>query len=164
LTGVITFLFRRAYRVLYPDATDERFSQCLMVLLFSPAAMRAHDLLSRSLLERFHPVAVAATLCAGADFRRFARQILLDLQHPALPLATEGKPEHAAIEAAARAQTLAAVELTVRSAGATPAELTRPPLPLDPTCRAFCPRCHAQFTSPDLRCTDCGGLPVRAFG
>jgi hypothetical protein len=164
LTGTIAVLFRRAHRSLYPDAEEERFSQFLTVLLFSPAAMRAHDMLARPLLERFHPLAVAAALCDSPGFQRFARLLLLDLRNPVRPLATDGNPPLAALEAASRARTLAAAEQVVRATGADPAELTRPPAPLDATCRAFCPRCHAQFTSVDLACTDCGGLPVQGFG
>jgi hypothetical protein len=163
LTGTIAFLFRRAHRGLYPEAGDERFSQFLMVMLFAPAAMRAHDLLSRPALEMFHPMAVAAVLASPAEFRALARRVLLDLRHPALPLATEGQPHLAAIEESGRTATLAAVEALVRKAGDDPAELTRPPTPLDATCRAFCPRCHAQFTSTNLHCSDCGGLAAQPF-
>jgi hypothetical protein len=163
LTGTIGFLFRRAHRSLHPEAVDERFSQTLMVFLYSPAAMRAVDFLSRPLLERFHPLAAASVLCGGAGYRAFAGRTLLDLRHPALPLATEGRPQLAAIEESFRAQVLTSAEALVRQSGVDPSELTRPPAPLDATCRAFCPRCHAQFTSVDAGCGDCGGIPLKGF-
>ena len=161
--GTIAFLFRRAHRSLHPSADDERFTQFLMALLFPPAAIRACDLLSRPLIETFHPLAVASALCNDKELRRFARPLLLDLRNPALPLATEDNLELAAVEEWSRARTLAAAEAALRRSGVDPAELTRPPSPADATCRAFCPRCHAQFTLLDTRCGDCGGLPVRAF-
>jgi hypothetical protein len=37
------------------------------------------------------------------------------------------------------------------------------PLAADESCRAYCPRCEAQFTSEDGACADCGGLAVVPF-
>lgn len=163
LTGAAAFFFRRAHQKLHPEAVDERFSQTLMVLLFSPAAMRATDMLSRPLGERFHPLTVARVLCSDQNFRVIARRMLLDMRYPLPAIAPKGKPELAAMAENTRLQTLAAAESLVRDSGVDPAELTRPPARLDPTCRAFCPRCEAQFTALDLRCTDCGGLAIRPF-
>lgn len=163
LTGTAAVFFYRAHRTLHPNAGDERFAQTLMVLLFSPAAMRAADMLSRPLAEPFHPLVAARVLCREATFKALAQRLLLDLRHPRRPLAVEGKAELAAIEENSRQQLLRAAEALVREAGVDLAELTRPPARLDATCRAFCPRCHAQFTATDLRCTDCGGLPIQAF-
>jgi hypothetical protein len=135
-----------------------------MILLYPPAAIRASDALSRPLLESCHPLAAAAVLCDAPHFETFARRTLLDLRHPARPLATENQPALAAIEESARAETLAAAELVVRKAGLDPEKIIRPPEPSDSTCRAFCPRCHALFTSADSSCSDCGGMPLTPFG
>lgn len=159
LTGITMILFRRAHLALYPDAGDERFSQCLMVLLYSPAAMRASDALSRPLLEHFHPLAAASVLCNGKNFHALARQLLRDLRFPALPLATDDQPQLAAIEKSTRALTLAAAEALVKKTGVNLDDLLRAPPPLDATCRAYCPRCHAQFTTVEATCSDCGGMP-----
>ncbi len=159
LTGITMILFHRAHLALHPDAGDERFSQCLMVLLYSPAAMRASDALSRPLLENFHPLTVASVLCDGKNFHALARQLLRDLRFPALPLATDDQPQLAAIEKTTRALTLAAAEALVKKSGINPDDLMRAPQPLDATCRACCPRCHAQFTAVEATCSDCGGMP-----
>ena len=163
LLATTAFLFRRAHYALFPAAADERFNQFLMILLYPPAAIRACDALSRPLFEFFHPLAVASVLCPEARFRSFARQTLLDLRYPARPLATEGQPALAAVEDFSRATVLAEAESLVRRMGVDPEEITRAPEPMDAACRAFCPRCHAQFTTPDARCADCGGMPLRPF-
>ena len=164
LTGTVTFLFRRAHRALFPQAEDERFAQCLMILLFPPAAIRAGDMLSRPLLESFHPITVASVVCPPAEFKNAARRWLLDLQHPALPIGASHDATIAAVEAGSRKTTLDAAEQLLRESGLDPADLTRPPAPADESCRAYCPRCQAQFTKLDARCADCGGMPVQALG
>jgi hypothetical protein len=155
--------FRRAHLALYPSASDERFNQFVMILLYPPAAIRACDALSRPLLESFHPLAAAAVLCDAPHFETFGRRTLLDLRHPARPLATENQPALATIEESARAEVLATAEILVRKVGLDPEKIIRPPEPSDSACRAFCPRCHALFTSAEGSCTDCGGVPLTPF-
>lgn len=158
LTIATMIYFRRAHLALHPDAGDERFSQCLMVLLYSPAAMRASDALSRPLLEKYHPLTAASVLCGEKEFRTLARQLIRDLRFPALPLATDDQPLLAAIENSTRDLILAAAESLMVKSGINLVELTRAPQPLDASCHAYCPRCHAQFTTAEARCSDCGGM------
>jgi len=75
-----------AHRALYPHAEDERFTHTLTIALAPTSALRAHDALSRPLVEMFHPLAVAKVLLPEGRFREFARPVLLDIRHPALPL------------------------------------------------------------------------------
>jgi hypothetical protein len=164
LTGTLAVLFHRAHRALHPRAEDERFAQGLMILLFPPAAIRAGDMLSRPLLECFHPLTLASILCPAQEFQRLARRWLLDLQHPALPVDTAQDIAITRTESTSRQAALTAAMGLLRAAGLDPAQLTRPPAPADESCRAYCPRCQAQFTKLDACCADCGGMPVRAFG
>jgi hypothetical protein len=57
----------------------------------------------------------------------------------------------------------AAVEITeawLKESGVVSDELCHPPKPLDESCRAYCPRCEAQFTTVGQVCTDCGGIEL----
>lgn len=163
LAVAIAFLFRRAHREFYPRAEDERFTQFIIVLLSPATAVRAVDLLSRPLLERFHPLAAAQVLCDKAGFREFAGQILRDLTHPALPVCPGADAQAAAAERENRERLREAALGLIRKAGVAPEDLLRPPARRDPESKSYCPRCLAQFTRADGRCADCGGLPVAAF-
>ncbi|MCC6823376.1 MAG: hypothetical protein IT579_21810 [Verrucomicrobia subdivision 3 bacterium] len=160
LTVATASLFYRAHRALYPNATDERFTHTLTIALAPSSALRAHDALSRPLLEHFHPLAVARRLLPDNEFRTFARRVLLDLRHPARPWGISDQPEVVATEAYSRCACLKAAEEFLTLHGLAPGELGRAPVPTDASCRSYCPRCDAQFTAPRGECADCGGLAV----
>jgi len=164
LTVTTAVLFARAHRALYPDAHDERFTHTLTIALAPTSAMRAHDALSRPLLETFHPLAVARAFLNDRAFEEFARSILRDLRHPALPLGLNELAEAQAAEKMFRQTLLAAAEEFLTRHGIKLRELCLPPVPSDASSRAYCPRCEAQFTSADSSCADCGGLTLVAFG
>ncbi|MFA6546528.1 MAG: hypothetical protein WCS99_19080 [Limisphaerales bacterium] len=155
-TITIGILFFRAHRRLYPEAGDERFTHFLTSLLAAPTAARAHDLLTRPLLERFHPLAVAQVLADAGEFRVVAQQLLRELRHPALPVCPPGEAE--SVERDSRAMVLEFSEALTRRAGLDPDALLAPPSPLDCACRSYCPRCEEQFIAPTGVCEDCGGL------
>jgi hypothetical protein len=164
LTTATAFGFFRAHRALYPDAEDERFTHTLTILLAPTTAMRAHDALSRPLLEGFHPLAIAKVLLPEKDFREFARRVLLDLRQPALPLCPNDNPAARETELLARCAQQSEAEEFLQQAGVEPHDLCRPPTPADESCRAYCPRCNAQFTTVEGTCADCGGLGLVPFG
>jgi hypothetical protein len=85
------------------------------------------------------------------------------LRHPAQPVGPDAAPELAAAELHGRTALLAAVEGFLRTTGCNLEKLCVAPLPADEACRAYCPRCEAQFTSLEAQCADCGGLGVVAF-
>lgn len=156
-------LFHRAHRALYPDAEDERFTHTLTIALSPVNAMRAHDALSRPLLETSHPLAAARVFMRSAGFQNLARSVLLDLRNPALPLCPVNAAAARGAEAFSRQVLHEAIEDLLRQSGVDPDDLCRAPKPADETCRAYCPRCHAQFTKSTGRCADCGGLALAAF-
>lgn len=160
LTIATAAFFCRAHRALYPNVGDERFTLTLTIALAPSSALRAHDALSRPLLEHFHPLAVAKHLLPGKEFRIFARRVLLDLRHPARPWGTSELPEVVTTEAYSRHALLTATEEFLKQQSLAPDELGRAPAPADDSCRSFCPRCDAQFTTPTGECADCGGLAV----
>jgi hypothetical protein len=160
LTVATAIFFYRAHRALYPNAGDERFTLTLTIALAPSSTLRAHDALSRPLLENFHPLAVAKQLLPDKEFRTFARRVLLDLRHPARPWGISEEPEVVATEAYSRQAWLTAMEDFLNQNGLAPDELGRAPAPADDSCRSYCPRCDAQFTTLSGACADCGGLAV----
>lgn len=163
LTFSMATLFRRAHREFYPNAKDDRFTHTLTTALAPATSMRAHDILSRPLLESFHPLAVARVLLVEQQFRSFARNRLLDLRHPLLPICPNLKPAAVAAEKFFRGASLEITEAWLKQGGIEPDELCLPPKPLDEACRAYCPRCEAQFTSAEHGCSDCGEIVLIEF-
>jgi len=163
LTIATAIFFGRAHRALYPAADEERFTQRLTIALAPSSALRAHDLLSRPLVECFHPLVLAKQLLPNNEFRTFARRVLLDLRHPARPCVPSETPEVIATEAYARHALRTATEEFLNQQGLAPDELGSPPTPTDAACRSFCPRCGTQFTLPHAVCGDCGGLAAEEF-
>lgn len=162
-TTTIAVSFRRRHKQFYPHLEDERFTHFLIILLSPATAIRALDLLSRPLLEIYHPLAVARVLCTERDFCVVARNYLREINYPARPLCP--RPESAAIQAeqAMRSLLKQGVESLIKKGGQNLAELMRPPMPTDSACRSYCPRCLAQFTVTSGVCEDCGGVPLIAF-
>lgn len=158
-TVTIATVFFRAHRRLYPVADEERFTHFLTSLLAAPTAIRAHDLLARPLLERFHPLVVAQLLATPAAFQEVARDTLRELRFPAR-CGNELGAEAAAIEKNSRELLHELIVAALRRAGLEPDSLLVPPVALDASCRAYCPRCEAQFTTASGTCADCGGLPL----
>jgi hypothetical protein len=163
LTVATATMFRHAHRALYPDAGDERFTHTLTIALSPANAMRAHDALSRPLLETFHPLALARVFMRSAGFQNLARSVLLDLRNPALPWCPANDAPARGAEAFSRSALREEIQSMLKRSGVEPDGLCRAPKPADETCRAYCPRCHAQFTKSTGRCADCGGLALAAF-
>jgi hypothetical protein len=163
LTTTTAILFRRAHKELYPLAEDERFTHFLTILLSPATTIRAYDVLSRPLLEKFHPLAIAKVFCSETDFREFGRRILRELRHPALPVCARPEAAAQAAERYWRTSLQQRIEEFLRKSGADPEELLRPPAPADESSRSFCPRCLSQFTTTEGSCADCGGLALVPF-
>ncbi len=162
-TTVISILFLRVHRELYPAADDERFTHFLTILLSPATAIRAQDILSRPLLENFHPLTIAKVVCAREKFEQFVTEILRETRHPALPICPVPDGRAAEIEQSWREMLLKGMERFCREAGLDLEQLSRGPAPGDATCRSYCPRCLAQFTVPSGHCVDCGGLETVSF-
>lgn len=154
--------FRRGYLKLFPNREEERFSFTLMVALAPACAARAHDVLLRDALERFHPLPAALTTLPRAAFEAYARRLWRDLRNPALPRHPAGEGLER-IEAAGRESLRNAVAQFLKRAELDPKTLETEPERSDPACQAYCPRCEAQFTTPEGRCADCGGLALVEF-
>ncbi len=162
-TTLIACLARRAHQALYPEADEERFKLFLTLLLTPPAGIRAADVLGRPLLETAHPLAIARQICSPDQLQAWARQYLLDLRYPLLPVCPTSDAAAARCEQEFRAALLEATEEFLVACGLKPAALTAPPERLEPANQSYCPRCSAQFISPAGACPDCGGRQLVAF-
>lgn len=161
LTGAITLRFVRTHRHFYPAASDDRFKLGGLTLLAPAVTIRAADLLTKPLWERFHPVTAAAGLLPREEFARFARHCWRDLRYPLLPLPVF--PDAAAQETEQwfRAEQLLALETFLAEQKIPARELAIPLPPTDPSHTLHCPRCEAQFTAKATICADCGDRPLQ---
>ena len=160
LTCTIAIRFHRAHKTLFPAAEDERFTHFLIFLLSPATAIRALDVLSRSLLESYHPVAIAKVFCPAVRFEALARTYLRELRYQSL---SDGPRQDVTIEDAERywqAVSQRTLEDFLKRSGLDPEALLKPPAPTDETCLSYCPRCLAQFTTREGVCADCGGVPL----
>jgi len=162
-TTAIAVCFRRLHKHFFPALNDERFTHFLIILLSPATAIRAQDLLSRPLLEFYHPVAVAQVLGEENEFRALAAHYLRELRHPAQPICPRSETAAIAAEREMRGLLEREVEAVLKKAALDPAQLIRAPIPVDSTCRSFCPRCLAQFTVTTGACDDSGGVRLVAF-
>ena len=96
-------------------------------------------------------------------FRDFAREAFLALNHPLGPVGVPQEPAIREVEDHSRAVWQDAVAGFLKQNGLEPAQLLQPPPPADETCRSYCPRCLAQFTTSTGVCEDCRGLPLVPF-
>ena len=157
----IAVQFYQMHKRLFLEAEDERFTHFIIVLLSPASALRAHDLLSRTLLEAFHPLGVAQVFCSRPAFKRLAEDFLRELRYPIS--APHPEPLAQTTERYARELLLNRVEKFLRSHGVHPEELLAGPPRSDPGCLSFCPRCHAQFTLSEGACPDCGSVQLLQF-
>jgi hypothetical protein len=162
-TTTIALSFRRRHKQFYPHLEDERFTHFLIILLSPATAIRALDLLSRPLLETYHPLAVAKVLCTERDFCVLAANYLREVNYPARPLCPQSESSAIQAEQEMRSLLKQEVESLIKKAGQNLTELMRPPMPTESACRSYCPRCLAQFTVSTGVCEDCGGVSLIAF-
>jgi hypothetical protein len=163
LTIATAILFRRAHKHFYPEATEDRFSHFLTILLAPATTIRANDVLSRPLLEGFHPLAIARVLGSDQEFREFAGQMVREVSYPALPLWPGDDPVAQAAERQSRTLLLKILEAFLKNNGLDPRNLVQSPARADATSQSYCPRCLAQFTIPEGACADCGGIELARF-
>ncbi len=159
LTANIAFAYRRQHRRWYPAADEERFSYFLTFLLSPASAIRAVDGLSRSAAVTFHPLAVARAIGADADFRSLAAEWVRRARFPTHDV--PGRLDEA--ESEESRGWVAFVEGWLRGEGFNPNDATQPPVRVDPGERAYCPRCHSQFTRIEGHCSECHGVRLLAF-
>jgi len=161
LAALTTLAYRRAHRGLYPAADEDRFTQILMILLSPPLAVRALEWLGRPLFLAWHPLTLAAVFGRREEVSQLARRLLKQLKWP---VPSEVPVEHARaaeVDLSWRELQEKAVRRLLRTHDLDPDELLQPPKALDESCRSYCPRCDAQFTTVIGKCRDCGGIALQ---
>jgi len=151
-TIVISLLFSKAHRKIYPDDSAQILKPFITMLLAAPSAIRVQDILCRPLLEPFHPLAVAKALCPPDQFTPLASQTIRDLTYPRQKLNT--------VESAHRDTLLKTITTQLEL---DPADFLQPPKPTESTHTKYCPRCLQQFTQHAASCPDCGERELNRF-
>ena len=123
LTVSTAILFRGLHKQFYPAAGEERFTHFLTIMLAPATTIRANDVLSRPLLESYHPLAIAKVFCSEQDFREFARQHLREVAHPAMPLCPLQEPLAQAAESYSRGLLRETMHGFLKRSGVVPEEL-----------------------------------------
>ena len=154
----IAIMFYSAHRRFFPAESQERFENLLKMIVCPPVSMRAADVLTKSLLSGFSPVAVASVLPGPAD-EQFVRSFVLDLQHPL-------KHEITDVKAVETINWMNAEQL--RSSLLLIDRIDQFKGLLGPTERegesvAYCPRCGVQFVVDEGECPDCPGVELVVF-
>jgi len=147
ITGLgIAWAFRGAHRALFPDRNEGVMQNLIAVSLSPLAAIRALDPLAASLLEEFHPLAVASVVLPKHDFLKLAELELRKLKF-------------------VRRDTILERHLTVFLAkqSVDPSSLLAPPHPDSAQSRSFCPACLTQFVFDEGLCRECGDVPLQQF-
>lgn len=159
----IAFLFFRAHRRLFPGETQERFESLVKMIVCPPVSLRAADVLTRNLLTGYSPIVVANVLAGpSTGARQFARDFVLDLQHPLKHEITDEKAVET-INWMNAAQLKACIDHVERD-GRVKVESLLQAAEREGESVSYCPRCGVQFvTGAGDECPDCPGVELVAF-
>lgn len=152
----------RVHRRAFPARGAERRRGVIAITIAVVGALRAHELLTRHTLGRFHPLLLTAQLCAPQRFRKFAQDLLRDLVYPRPIPADEASSPAARTTAWLRAAERTACEALLRRHEIDPAEFVGVPAQRDPESQSVCPRCRCEFLHATGICPDCE-LPLIRF-
>lgn len=154
-------LFFLAHRRLLPECGGERAVHLAKMLLCPPIAIRAHDALSANLFSATPPLVLALELLDADDAAELAQDQLRQLHHPLHP---HDMPALAAgICQWHHQEWRELTEHLLAQRGLLPVLLVQPPTAPDHGAHAYCPRCHAQFSTLPPECPDCPGVTPVAF-
>lgn len=154
----IIVFFYRAHRSIYPEFKDERQNQLIKVMFFPPAALRAIDYISTSLLFKYHPLAAAFVLCNREQFNTFAERAVRDLRFPLRLDTLTG--ERKTVDEQYRQQMIAAVTLFLKNRGFSIEEMSATGFDPDTPALTYCPRCLCEYIIPSGNCADCPGVEL----
>ena len=159
----IVFLFFRAHRKFYPAESQERLESMAKMVLCPPVSLRAADGLTRNLLAEYSPIVVANVLAGqeGEGASQFAREFVLDLQHPLKHEVTDAAAAET-IDWMNAAQLKACLEHVARDRKAAGKSLLKA-AQREGDSISYCPRCLVQFVVAGDECPDCPGVVLVAF-
>ena len=161
LALALAFIVPKARKRIYPDGARRFPWESLKYVFYPVAAMRAREDLTTDRFADMHPLALCTELCADTERIRCARELLLRIRHPAVLSLVQDQEVDAVSNWFNK---LLAERLEKHLAETAPEILTDLiPLPLDPSCVSYCPRCQSQYRIMEGACTDCAGVSLQPF-
>lgn len=158
LLPLVCVSFHSLHKRYSSEGPWERAGCLLRFVLCPPCAIRACDQLSRNLVGKYHPIAVALALAPEPDAADFVRTILRDLRHPLRQ--DVGDPLSLSIDAEWRKEMTSEIERAALRSGMESRNMLMGIDPADGPIAAYCPRCLATFSSAVDSCPDCAGVPA----
>lgn len=160
---VVAKLFAKLHRFYYPHMVVERWSRLLSMILVPPSLIRCLDHITTRLISKHHPLAIASVLCDQVAFVRFARYLVLDLQHPLRPICPTQSHEEVETEKFYREILLEEIIEFLNQYCYLIKDIVGPPSIDGEGSMSYCPRCCRQFVLPQGNCYTCGGIPLQSF-
>ena len=152
------YTFNKVHRFLFPENTDERWKQIVLMILTPTASIRAKDFLLRELFAGFHFLVVARVILDSSQACIFTARVLRELTNP---LSTGGSTDKCkAVEWTETEWRTVVWEWAEKEFG-NPHKLIGAPEKLAPDCLCYCPRCLTQYMFVRTHCADCPGVVVR---
>jgi hypothetical protein len=161
LAFALAFIVPKARKRIDPSVRRRFPWESLKYVVYPVAAMRAREDLVTDRFVDMHPLALCMELCADTERVQCATELLLRIRHPAtLPLV----PDHDVDTVSNWFNRLLTECLEKHLAEIAPEILNNLiPLPLDPSCVSYCPRCRSQYRILEGACADCAGVFLQPF-
>ncbi len=146
----------RVHKKLMGAESYHRWEGWVKMVFCPPAAVRALDLISMDLLDRYHPLAVACVLTDKQEFQRLGWVLVREARH-SLPVDTSVRGL-AEIAEWHRQNLLEAAETCLKGEQVDLDGVDRMPTRSDASVKSYCPRCRTVYTMETGECPDCRGL------
>lgn len=157
LGWVLSFMFHKVHCKLHPEETYPRFQSVLKQVFCFPIGIGAGKDLSLNMFAQYDPLLMAKCSLPASEFERFCQKIWLDLKYPIQT--KKGIQNNIFIYAQTAYRDAAAIFL--QNNGLHLHTLERPIEPLNSSSVCYCPRCHTQFQTERVHCTECPGILTR---
>ena len=135
--------FYRTHKRLYPEAREARITGLVQMVLCSPVAIRAPDLITAPLLGFYNPLVVGLLVLSPERLADLASRTLRHLIYSPLDHLTDHRSA-----AMVQWQNRLLVELStdlLRRQNSLDVDPLSPPRPAEPNLRFYCPRCLVQY-------------------
>jgi len=160
--SLIAWDFRCADQDLFPTKKTTRWGTIATILLSPPTAARAMKYLAKDIGSGQHPMAIAASRCSDAEFKRLASWML---RRSMFETDEYGNSDERFEESTQwfRLKIQAHILALIRAHGDNPDEIIAPGRRESDRVQSYCPRCLSQFVITNGLCSDCGGISLRPF-
>jgi hypothetical protein len=153
----IAALYWRSVSLIATGTTSlDLYGNVARLVLYPISAIRCMDLLSRSSLAAFDPIAVTTVLCGREQGARLAARELVILRYSLAPQEVDTDSRMAIAEY--RVARLHLLESFITQQGLLVQAFVDPPAQPDGVCETYCPVCRAQFKLSEGVCPDCPNI------